>query len=219
MNTTTTTTSTIPQKFGPSVPYIISQPYNLMTFLSVFSPIILIAIVISYSIFYQNVKAFVYLGFLMAMVVLRSIVLQAVGVPKNKDPCDIVRYTDYGNVTFTTFVFGFTMFYLLLPMFQSGVLNWGLVAFLIFYVIFDIGIKTIRGCLDFSKQLASIIGDFIAGAVLGLGIVFAMYAGKSDRYLFFADKTANGTICSRPKNQTFKCSVYKNGELVTSATT
>ena len=57
MNTTTaTTTSTIPQKFGPSVPYIIAQPYNLMTFLSVFSPIILIAIVISYSIFYRMKK-------------------------------------------------------------------------------------------------------------------------------------------------------------------
>ena len=47
MNTTTTTNmSNMPQKFGPSVPYIISQPYNLMTFLSVFSPIILIAIVL-----------------------------------------------------------------------------------------------------------------------------------------------------------------------------
>ena len=58
------------------------------------------------------------------MVVLRSIVLQAIGIPKHKDPCDIVRYTDYGNVTFTTFVFGFTAFYILLPMFQSGVMNW-----------------------------------------------------------------------------------------------
>ena len=64
---TTTTTSTLPQKYGPSVPYIIFQRFNLVTFLSVFSPIVLIAIVISYSIFYQNAKGFVYLGFLLGI--------------------------------------------------------------------------------------------------------------------------------------------------------
>tara|TARA_Y200000002_G_scaffold383281_1_gene404791 strand:+ start:8429 stop:9088 length:660 start_codon:yes stop_codon:yes gene_type:complete len=216
---TTTTTSTLPQKYGPSVPYIIFQPFNLVTFLSVFSPIVLIAIVISYSLFYQNAKGFVYLGFLLAMLVLRNIILQAFGVEKHKDPCDIVRYTDYGNVTFTTFVFGFTLVYLLLPMFQSGVINWMLVAFLIFYVLFDLGIKIVRGCLDFSKQMSSVIGDFVGGGLLAMGIVFLMYAGNSDRFLFFADQTANGTICSRPKSQTFRCAVYKNGELVTSTTT
>ena len=215
MNTTTTaTTSSLPQKYGPSVPYIIFQPFNMVTFLSVFSPIILIAIVLSYSFFFQNVKGFVYLGFLLAVLVLRSVILQAMGVDKHKDPCDIVRYTAYGNVTFTTFCFGFTLVYLLLPMFQSGVINWYLTSFLIFYVLFDIGIKVIRGCLDFSKQLSSVIGDFFGGGLLGGLIVFAMYAGNSDKFLFFADQTANGTICSKPKNQTFKCSVYKNGELV-----
>ena len=167
MNTTTTaTTSSLPQKYGPSVPYIIFQPFNMVTFLSVFSPIILIAIVLSYSFFFQNVKGFVYLGFLLAVLVLRSVILQAMGVDKHKDPCDIVRYTAYGNVTFTTFCFGFTLVYLLLPMFQSGVINWYLTSFLIFYVLFDIGIKVIRGCLDFSKQLSSVIGDFFGGGLL-----------------------------------------------------
>ena len=94
-----------------------------------------------------------------------------------------------------------------------------LVAFLIFYVLFDLGIKVIRGCLDFSKQMSAVIGDFIGGGLLAMGIVFLMYAGNSDRFLFFADQTANGTICSRPKSQTFRCAVYKNGELVTSTTT
>lgn len=211
---TTTTTSTLPQKFGPTVPYIIFQPFNMAVFLSVFSPIILIAIVISYSIFYQNVKGFVYLGFLLAMLVLRNIILQAFGTEKHRDACDIVRYTDYGNVTFTTFCFGFTLIYLLLPMFQSGVINWFLVSFLIFYLMFDVGMKVFRGCLDYSKQLSSVIGDFFSGGLLAGLIVFAMYAGHSDRFLFFADQTANGSICSRPKNQTFKCKMYKNGELV-----
>ena len=33
-----------------------------------------------------------------------------------------------------------------------------------------------------------------------------------------ADQTANGNVCSRPSKQSFKCAVYKNGELVTSTT-
>jgi len=218
MNTTTTAVNA-PIKYGPSAPYIIFQPFNLLTFLSVFSPIILISLVVSYSLFYQNFKGFVYLGFLIASVVLRNIVLQAVGAEKHKDTCDIVRFTDYGNVTFTTFVFGFTLIYLLLPMFQTGAINWVLVAFLIFYVLFDIGVKVVRGCLDMSKQLSSLVGDFFSGGLIGAALVFAMYAGNSDRFLFFADQTANGTICSMPKKQSFKCQVFKNGTLVSSSIT
>jgi len=40
---------------------------------------------------------------------------------------------------------------------------------------------------------------------------------ESSQYMFFNERS-NRMICSMPKNQTFKCSVYKNGELVGSST-
>lgn len=203
-------------KFGPSAPFIASQPFNLLSFLSVFSPIILIVFVMSYSFFFQNVKGFVYLGFVIGVVILRSIFLQAIGVEKNKDMCGVVRYTSYGNATFTTFIFGFTIMYLFLPMFNASAINWILMVFLLTYVFFDLGVKVMQGCIVASKHMSYVIGDFFSGMLLSGAIVAAMYAGGSDRYLFFADSTSNGTICSMPKKQTFKCQVFKNGELVTS---
>ena len=208
-----------PSNYGPNTPFLISQPFNLVTFLSVFSPIILVTFLVSYSLFFQNVKGFVYIGFLIASIVFRGIFLQAIGVERNRDACQAVRYTNYGNITLSTFVFTFTMMYLFLPMFQLGVVNWYLITFLIIYVFFDLGVKVMQGCLSISNQLTSIIGDVFGGALLSGAIVAAMYAGGSDRFLFFADSTANGTICSVPRKQTFKCQVFKNGELVTTKTT
>ena len=204
-----------PQKFGPDSPYIMFQPFNLVSFLSVFSPIIIVTLVLSYSLFYQNMKGFVYLGFLLASVIVRSFTLQAVGSERNKDNCGIVRYTSYGNPTFSTFILAFTIAYMFVPMYMVGVTNWYLVVFLLFYIIFDLLIKFMQGCLNVSKQLASIMGDLLCGLLIGMVIIVAMYGGGSQRYLFFSDQTSNGNICSMPKKQQFKCQVYKNGELVT----
>jgi hypothetical protein len=41
-----------------------------------------------------------------------------------------------------------------------------------------------------------------------------MYAGGSGKYLFFNEVSSNKEMCSQPKKQTFKCSLYKNGELI-----
>jgi hypothetical protein len=41
-----------------------------------------------------------------------------------------------------------------------------------------------------------------------------MYASGSGKFLFFNEISSNKEVCYQPKNQTFKCSVYKNGEAV-----
>ena len=65
------------QKFGPPSPFIMFQPFNMVSFFGTFSPIILIILVLSYSLFYQNVKGLVYLGFLLGSTLVRSVILQA----------------------------------------------------------------------------------------------------------------------------------------------
>ena len=45
-------------------------------------------------------------------------------------------------------------------------------------------------------------------------ILSFMYAGGSSKYLFFNEVSSNKEMCSQPNKQTFKCSVYKNGELI-----
>ena len=41
-----------------------------------------------------------------------------------------------------------------------------------------------------------------------------MYTDNSSKYLFLNETQSNKDVCSMPKKQTFKCSVYKNGELI-----
>ena len=53
-------------------PLQIFQPFNIIIFLSFFSPIILASSIVSLSFIFQNFKGFIYLGFLIGMCVVRS---------------------------------------------------------------------------------------------------------------------------------------------------
>ena len=57
---------------GSNQPLLIFQPYNMITFLSYFSPIILATIILSSSFFYQNMKGLFYLFFLIVVATFRS---------------------------------------------------------------------------------------------------------------------------------------------------
>ncbi len=208
------------QTFGPSTPFILFQPFNLLSFITLFSPIILVTLLLSASFFFQNVKGFVYLAFLILVITIRSFILQTAGAEKNKtDGCGFIKYTSYGNTTFTTFVFAFTIMYLFLPMYQNSNPNWVMVILLIVYLLLDIGIKVLQGCLKLPQNMPDIVGDFVGGSLVGALAISLMYAINNKDNLFFVDGTQNGTMCSMPKKQTFKCQVFKNGELVSSTTT
>lgn len=204
-----------------SSPFDAFQPHNLVVFLSFFSPIILVLLVMAMSFFFQSVKGLVYLGFLVAAVVFRGFVLFYSGggagdLSANTNPiCNSVKYVPQGNATFSTFVFAFTIMYLCLPMFQQGSANWVLFSVLVFYFLVDLGIKITQGCISFAKNVAAILGDLLSGAGLAAIIVSLMYIGGSGKYLFFSESVKSDAVtCSMPKKQTFKCSVYKNGELI-----
>ena len=40
------------------------------------------------------------------------------------------------------------------------------------------------------------------------------YATGNDKMLYFNEILSNKVICGRPSESTFKCAVYKNGELL-----
>ena len=62
------------------------------------------------------------------------------------------------------------------------------------------------------------MSDLFLNVLLGLAssalIVTLMYVGGSGKYLFFNEVSSNKDICYQPKEQNFKCSLYKNGELI-----
>ena len=101
--------------------------------------------------------------------------------------------------------------YLSLPMFSNGAVNYWVFISLISYFLIDMFIKLYKKCVIKT-------GDLFLNILLGLSssalIVTLMYVGGSGKYLFFNEVSSNKEICYQPKEQNFKCSLYKNGELI-----
>jgi hypothetical protein len=206
----------------PIARLLVVQPYNIVMIMCFFSPIILALCVIGTSFISQNFKGFIFMGFLIGVCLIRNYIY---GLYKDKsDPnavkpsgqgptnlCNVVQYSKFGNESFSTFVFAFTIVYLTIPMFLNGMVNFWILGGLLFYLFLDIFIKKTEGCSIKSS-------DMVINALLGVAtaclIVSFMYSGGSSKFLFFSDITSSGSTCSVAKNQTFKCSVYKNGELI-----
>ena len=195
-------------------PLQLFQPMNIIVFLSFFSPIILATSITSMSFIFQNFKGLIYLGFLIACCVVRNYVYMVAGgapVVNDKTICTSIQYSKYGNPTFSAFVFAFTIMYLSLPMFSNGAPNFWVFISLIAYFFIDMFIKLYKKCVI---QTGDLFLNVLLGVASAALIVTLMYSGGSGKYLFFNEVSSNKEVCYQPKNQTFKCSVYKNGELI-----
>ena len=198
----------------PDTPLQLFQPMNIVVFLSFFSPIILATSITSLSFIFQNFKGLIYLGFLIAACIVRNYVYMVSGsvpVINDRTICTSIQYSKYGNPTFSAFVFAFTIMYLSLPMFSNGAPNFWVFVSLISYFLIDIFIKIYKNCVIK-------ISDLFLNVLLGLSssalIVTLMYLGGSGKYLFFNEVSSNKDICYQPKEQTFRCEVFRDGTLV-----
>lgn len=192
---------------------------NLVIFSVFYSPLFyaLIGIALSFSL--QDFKGFVYLGYLIGISCLREwlfYISKAQEFISKNDICTMVQYSNYAdnNSGLIVFLSAFSTLYMVAPMMFNNDYNYVALGGLLAYSIVIIAILSWMKC---SSTSASII-NYIAGAFSGIIIVALMYTNsESSQYMFFNERS-NRMICSMPKNQTFKCSVYKNGELVGSST-
>ena len=198
----------------PDSPLQVFQPFNLLVWFSFFSPIILATSITSMSFIFQNFKGLIYLGFLIGCCVIRSYVYMMSGslpIVNDRTICNSIQYSKYGNPTFSAFVFAFTIMYLSLPMFSNGEVNYWIFISLLSYFFLDMFIKIYKNCVVK-------MGDLFLNVLLGISssalIVTLMYAGGSGKYLFFNEISSDKEVCYQPSKQTFKCSLYKDGTLV-----
>jgi len=195
-------------------PLQLFQPMNLAVFLSFFSPVILATSITGMSFIFQNFKGLIYLGFLIGCCVVRNFVYIMSGaepVLNDRTICTSIQYSKYGNPTFSAFVFAFTIMYLSFPMFSNGSVNYWVFISLITYFFMDIFIKIYKNCIIKT-------GDLFLNILLGMSsaalIVTLMYAGGSGKYLFFNEMSSDKEMCYQPSEQTFRCSVFKDGTLI-----
>jgi hypothetical protein len=187
--------------------------------LFVYSPIFIAFLITTLSFFFQNWKGIIYLAFLIGSCLLRDLVYRNM-FPQTKETnnigiqvCDSIKYTEYGNISFSSYVFSFTIVYLLIPMFVNKAYNWWLFSGLLLYFVLDIISKYINGCIT---KIPELFINILCGGIASTIIVLSMTAGGSSKYLFFNETQSSKQQCSQPSKQEFKCDVYKDGKLVQS---
>ena len=91
-------------------------------------------------------------------------------------------------------------------------INYILIAALLCLLALDCVTKVTNKCTSAGGALLGALVGFILGAVWYTLFHMAGY----DSLLYFEELQSNNIICARPSKQTFKCSVYKNGQLISS---
>ena len=203
-----------PQIEPKNKPLKFFQPFNILLTMSFLSPLIVAVVITSLSFIFQNFKGLIYLGFTIAVCLLREGIYIANGaepIQDKGDVCTSIQYSKYGNGSFSSFVLAFTITYLSVPMFLNETANLWIFIALLVYLFVDIYIKIYEKCVVYTSELFL---NICAGIFLGYLIVSFMSWGGSSKFLFFNEQISNNENCSQPSTQTFKCKVYKDGELV-----
>lgn len=167
------------------------------------------------SAFNQDVKGLFYLGGILVMMFLAILIRNITKIPysENRSPiCKIVNIP-YMNNRFelpidSTLIIGFTMMYLMTPMF-AGMMNIPVIVSLILLLFMDVYVNMTLKC----GGLFTIIASILLGAGMGMGWFYVMNAISPD-FVYFADTPSNRVVCQKPKANTYKCKVYKNGRLI-----
>jgi hypothetical protein len=193
---------------------------NIYTFFSSLAPLYISAYLLISSISNGDVgKSGMFIAGLVLVLFIHSVIAMTInqkfedkfGSSKYKLECNFVQLpylSDYmvPNLNSTLLAFIFT--YLVMPMQTYN--SYNVVLLTIIAVFFGVNAfsKVLHGC-------TSMVGILIS-SVIGFIIGFAWYSIvlTSNPKLLFFGSDGGEPICSRPSKQTFKCKVYRNGEVI-----
>ena len=201
------------------MPEITTSIGNMFRFLGLLAPLLLTFFVAASSLFNANLKGLVYLGGLMIACVINLFFVNAIQSTREQN-ADIIcqlwnidflgNLNDYNSPSVGSMIMGFTIIYLLLPMITHNQMNYPMIATMLF-------LFGLNASVNISSQCNKIDGIFLgalSGILLGMCWYGAFRSAGLDTLLYYPEMQSNNVICKRPSKQTFKCSVYKNGQIV-----
>jgi hypothetical protein len=134
-------------------------------------------------------------------------------IPGRSPMCDLWEIpfisNNFNTPSLSTFFITFSSIYMLLPMFMSGSINYGIVILFALLFVSDIVSKLYNKC---ANKTGIALGFVFATVISGI-ITTTLYNSAPD-LMFFTEKSSNNVSCGKPSKQKFKCSVYKNGRLL-----
>jgi hypothetical protein len=191
---------------------------NILQLFSAISPLLLGFFLVMSSLFNQDIKGLVYLGGVLLASVINIFLMNMIASKKSPNAamsCDLISLpilTQYNSPAPSSLFIAFTIAYLILPMKYNNQMNYVVLASLLCLYGLDTVTKIQNDCTTFPGSLFGGLVGLIFGAIW-----FSLFHHSGyDSLLYFDELMSNKVTCSRPSKQTFKCSVYKNGQLISS---
>jgi hypothetical protein len=171
------------------------------------SPIIVSGFLLMTSIFNQDIKAFVWMGALIIGLIIVRLVQPLIG---QKSKCPSLPMMPYTSPSASSFLIMFTLAYLVAPMHANGDYNvYAILGFLLLFGV-DAVVKLGKTCVT----VMGVVAGTLIGVVYGIVAYSVIKGAGGNKLLYYDVGSSNNVYCSKPKKQTFKCNVYKNGELI-----
>jgi hypothetical protein len=180
---------------------------NMLPFLVMVLPYILIGFFVLLSVFNLNLKGFLYLVGIVMMISFSSIIVPP--SPSNdmnrKNACrlfDIFGLTK--GLPFSIMIYSFTLIYLLLPMYVFEQMNYQMMFLLILSIVLDIVFRLKYSCDSFTFILSA----GILGTVMGIVWFSLVYAINLD-LLYHTELVSDKLACSMNSEQKFSCKIQQ----------
>ena len=198
---------------------------NYVSFIGFFYPIFIVLFLVIASIFNGTIlKGIIYLCGLAVSTIIWYLSGTLIGQSNSVEEhgsvmntyCYILNYGAEKNryVNLDSLITWFTLIYLLIPMLESSQINPYILTVLLIGTFYNMYVQYSLGCIN---SLLTLLLGACLGALFGalwFTLFWATDNGKNRRFLFYDELFSNNVVCSKPKKQTFKCSVYKNGQLI-----
>ena len=192
---------------------------NIAKFISLTGQFLLIFFLVMLSIFNQDYKGLFYVFGIMIFIgfniLLTNLYKDGTNIKRLPYYCNLFEISNLSQYSYpsqSSMIISFTLIYLLLPMIFNNQMNFSVLSTLITMLVIDTYSKNDMECNNYNNSLAGIFFGLMFGAIWYFIILYTL--GK--RFLYFNVLGSNNVVCNRPSKQTFKCSVYKNGKLITS---
>lgn len=190
---------------------------NSIQFFSYISPLLLGFFIVMTSFFNKNVKGVIYLAGVLLFSFVGIALKPLIGSKTSMDAhptCNLFDIGDntYNSPPFHSLFIAFTFTYLAMPMINGGITNYYVLLAILILFFMDTFTKITNKC---TTPLGAFLGGMF-GVLFGISYWALFRYTGNEKLLFFQLEGSNNVVCNRPSKQTFRCNVYKNGELINS---
>jgi uncharacterized membrane protein YiaA len=194
---------------------------NIYTFFSSLAPLYISAYLLISSVSNGDIgKAGMFIAGLVLVLFIHSLIATSFnekfedtfGSSKYKLECNFVQLpflSEYTIPNLNSTLLAFIFTYLIMPMQTYNSYNVVLLTIIGVFFFSNAFSKVLHGCTSIVGVLMSSVIGFIIGFAW-----FSIVIGTDNPKLLFFGSDGGEPVCSRPSKQTFKCKVYKNGEVI-----